>query len=406
MCVIRKHGKQTKKSYLNMAENYKYVGLFSVATTTLEPTGVQPSTTSTTKDGSPMVNNDMSKLGMKSEHSADSCTEERNAASPILKNNTSTSKGNDMPGPTIKNEHPGVDDHYKGSNVKEESDDESRFSEVDIETKIDEGEDTGAQWREVKRRRLDLSPEANMQNAEFWSVKQAHIEFTRQAFMTKTMFHLNSFVDGKKKKNQAFALFLREGVASPGFNALPTSIDVDKIAGWSYSQLRDALDSHSEWGSNQTAMWLKNALVGSFIIMRHEYGRCRFCPGRLKDENGKYIGPVYVIGIITKKVVPWSAEERDIADHKMGEFSKHYWDIHNICRVSWRRMGYKNTLKDETQKYINHVCQPTLQRICDNFGKVFAGGATSESIRSDLWDNATVPICSSEFPDKFDHADH
>jgi len=276
MSVIRKHGKQTKKSYLNMADNY--AGLFSEATTTLEPTGVQASMVSTSKDGSPMVNNDLSKLGIKSEHSADSCAEERSAASPTRENNASTSKGNDVPGPTIKNEHMGVDDLYKESNVKTESDEESRFSEVDIGTKSEEEEDTGAQWREVKRRRLDLSPEANMQNAEFWSVNRAHIEFTRQAFMAKTMFHLNSFVDGKKKKNQAFALFLREGVASPGFNALPTSIDVDKIAGWSYSQLRDALESHSEWGSNQTALWLKNASVGSFIIMRHEYGKCQFCP--------------------------------------------------------------------------------------------------------------------------------
>ena len=111
-----------------------------------------------------------------------------------------------------------------------------------------------------------------------------------------------------------------------------------------------------------------------------------------------------MIGIVTKKVIPWSGEERELADKRCSEFSNHYWDIHNVCRVSWRRMGYKKSLKEETQQYINHVCQPTLQRICDDFDKKYEGGATSESIRRDLWTNATIPIRSAdEFSDVFDH---
>lgn len=48
--------------------------------------------------------------------------------------------------------------------------------------------------------------------------------------------------------------------------------------------------------------------------------------------------------------------------------------------------------------------KPTLQRICDDFNKVFDGGATSESIRADLWNNANISIRSDEFNDVFDHS--
>ena len=149
-------------------------------------------------------------------------------------------------------------------------------------------------------------------------------------------------------------------------------------------------------------MWLKNATVGSFVIMRHEYPKCPFCPARLKDERGRYIGPVYAIGVVTRKIVPWSAEERDLADRRMGEFSRHYWGIHNVCRVSWRWMGYKRTLREATRSYLNHICQPTLACICDKATKVYEGGATAESLRRDLWSNATVPLRPEEFPDIFD----
>lgn len=357
-CVIREHGTQTKKSYLNMPEDYP--GLFA-AETKLE---VSEGAKSTTNTNNTNVVTPMSELSVKKEPSGS---------------------------------------NSNGSNVEGQSDEESRFSDVDESEADHEG---AAEWREVKRRRLDLSLAENEANTTFWSVNREHIEFTRQAFMTKSIFHLNSFVDGKKKKNQAFALFIRESVATPGFNPLPISLDIDRIAIWTYTQLRDALvKSNGDWGASQTALWLKNATVGSFVIMRHEYPKCKFCPQRLKD-NGKYIGPVYVIGVITKKIVPWSAEEQDLAENSMGEFSNHHWSIHNVCRVSWRRMGHKKALKEATQKYINHVCQPTLQRICDGLERVYAGGATSDSIRRDLWSNATIPIRSDEFTDIFDHRNH
>ena len=317
-CVIRKHGVQTKRSYLNLPEDYPE--LFS---------------------------------NVKEEASGGGGVDRTTVASTTNKVVTPTSKKR------IKNEQ-GGGNHLKGSKKYDDESDseESRFSQGCESSKEEEDEDF-EEWRNVKRRRLDLSLAANTQNNLFWSVDKSQIEFTRQAFMSKSLFHLNSFVSAAKRKNQAFALFIREGVATPGFDPLPTTVDVDLIAGWSYSQLRDMLvqSNGDSWGASQTAMWLLNARVGSFVIMRHEYPNDKFCPKRLKDENGKYIGPVYVIGVITKKVVPWSGEERDISDNKMAEFSNHHWGIHNLCRVSWKRMGYKKSLKEETQSYINHVCQ-------------------------------------------------
>ena len=256
----------------------------------------------------------------------------------------------------------------------------------------------------VKRRRLDPSLEAKLHSSDFWSVNPGHIQFSEQAFVNKAIFHLNSFIYGKKRINEGFSEFIREGVAAPGVEHLPATLDIDKIADWNVSELTDTLTTlnNSDWDASKTAKWLKNATVGSFIIMRHEYPKCPFCPKRL-IVDGKYIGPVYVIGIITKKVIPWSEEERDIAEDKLGGFSGSRWPISTVCRVSWRRMGYKKTLEKTTRDYMNHVCQPSFQQICDDPEKVFAGGATSESVRRDLWSNAIIPISSNEFPDKFIH---
>ena len=305
-----------------------------------------------------------------------------------------------MSGQSLNNEQ------FTASNLDcaadDQSDVESRFSEVD---ESDESEEDKEEWREVKRRRLDFSSEENALNAALWTVNREDIQFTKDAFLNKSLFHLNSFVNGKLKRNSAFYLVLREGIATPGFYQLPTTIEVDRIASLTHSQLKTALEKsygtlggRDTHGAGQTTMWLKDATVGSFVMMRHEYPKCKFCPRRLMNERGEYIGPLYVIGIITKKVMPWSAEERDIADNKTEEFSKHHWDLHNICRVKWKRMGYKKSLKDSTQSYINAVCQPTLARICHDFTK-----ASHQDIRRDLWMNATIRIRSDDFPDKFEH---
>lgn len=288
--------------------------------------------------------------------------------------------------------------HYLNDTVKEEqSDEESRFFQAD---ESDESEGEVEEKPEGKCRKLDSSSE-DVLNAAFWSVNQEDTQFTEESFMTKSLFHLNSFVNSGLKRNSAFNLFLREGIATPGFYPVPNEF-VNRISIWTYSQLKEELKpsipGHCKDGARQTALWLKDATVGSFILMRHEYPNCGFCPRRLKDESGEYIGPVYVLGIITKKVVPWSEEEREIADNRAAEFSKHHWEINNICRVRWEKMGYKKSLKKSTIDYINKICQPTLQRISNDVTNV-----SHQDCRRDLWTNATIPIRPDDFPEKFKH---
>ena len=258
--------------------------------------------------------------------------------------------------------------------------------------------------QELESRRLDPCLEAKLLLTDFWSVNKDHIQFDEQAFMSNPLFHLNSFVRSKNHVNEGFSELIREGIATPAFLPLPKSLDVAKIADWTYTELREELTNmnHGDWGATATATWLKKATVGSFVIMRHCYPKCKFCPKRL-FVDGSYIGPVYVIGIITKKVLPWSEEERHIADIKMADFSRNRWPIHNVCTVSWEKMGYINELKESTKKYLSKVVQPTLQQICENTGKLFDGGGTSDSIRRDLWKNAIEGISSKEFPDQFQH---
>jgi hypothetical protein len=268
--------------------------------------------------------------------------------------------------------------------------------------------------QELESRRLDPCLEAKLLLTDFWSVNKDHIQFDEQAFMTNPLFHLNSFVRSEKKIKEGFSEFIREGIGTPGFLSLPNSLDIEKIADWTHKELREELTkmNHSDWGATATATWLKKATVGSFVIMRHCYPKCKFCPKRL-FVDGSYIGPVYVIGIITKKVLPWSEEERRIADtitgaynlctvssEKMGYINELK---HNFCTVSWEKMGYINELKESTKKYLSKVVQPTLQQICENVEKRFDGGGTSDSIRRDLWKCAREKISSEQFPDQFQH---
>ena len=124
--------------------------------------------------------------------------------------------------------------------------------------------------------------------------------------------------------------------------------------------------------------------------MRHEYGQCTFCPQRLKDNNGKYVGKVYVIGVITKRVSPGSLEEKAITEVliKWGCPQRY---LYNFCLVEWKRMGMKTDLSGETQRYLNSVCVPTIARICNKTGD------KQRLIRQDLWERATMTICPNEF---------
>ena len=55
-------------------------------------------------------------------------------------------------------------------------------------------------------------------------------------------------------------------------------------------------------------------------------------------------------------------------------------------------MGRKQDLSDSTKSYMNKVCQPTIQKICDP-GKVWPRiGTDWERVREDLWYHSNIPI--------------
>ena len=240
------------------------------------------------------------------------------------------------------------------------------------------------------------------------STSDETFDFTEQAFMNNSLFHVNPFINAKKKKHVGFRPFIKEGIATVGMAKVHSSVakSVDTLT---YEQIRDTLRQEKGWDTSsngfsdgkQAPMWLKNARVGSFVIMRHQYPACKYCPKRLFDNGGKYIGSVYAIGVIKKKVPPESSEEQRIASNLIKTSSCPPKYLYNFCLVDWKRMGMKNNLSSGTQKYLNATCQSTFACICNEPGKRFSNGATSESIRQDLWENANISICSDEFSDNF-----
>ena len=136
------------------------------------------------------------------------------------------------------------------------------------------------------------------------------------------------------------------------------------------------------------------------MILRHEYNKCPFLPAKLENDQGHYIGKVYAIGVITEVVKPCSKEEKRISRELVPDLNAVFY-THSCCLVSWKKMGFKESLQQTSLNYINVVCQPTLAQILKP-GKKYSRSTTSENIRRDLWKNATVPICSSDFPEVYD----
>lgn len=232
----------------------------------------------------------------------------------------------------------------------------------------------------------------------------------RDKFMAAPLFHLNSFVSASKGHNIAFGPFIREQVATPGFAPVSPTIVGMVNQGSSYEDVWNELRLQGNAGAGvgaseatQIALWLTQANVGSYVLMRQEYKDCPFLPQRLKNNEDKYIGPVYVLGCVTKVVEPNSAEERSIA-RSLGIPLD--WNTHTFCRVNFDRMILKRNLKKSTTLYISKVCQKTLCKICPE-GKAWPNLKTdSATVRADLWDNANIPIGSNDFLDVFSAAEY
>ena len=230
--------------------------------------------------------------------------------------------------------------------------------------------------------------------------------FNEDSFMKESLFLLNSFIDGKRKYNRGFGPFIREGIATTGKDPVSADVAAQIIErDLTKKQIAELISDGqvSKSATSQVTLWLHDMKVGSFVIMRHEYENCPFLPESLKDDNGRYIGKVYVIGVITRTIQPGSEDEKKIAEERISELFLSGWNTNNFCEVSWQRMGMKDCLLEGTKKYINVSCQRTLSQICGNGKKIYRNGVTADDIRKDLWKNANIPIQPEDFPEKFEH---
>eukprot|EP00978_Attheya_sp_CCMP212_P019040 scaffold52874_cov55-Attheya_sp.AAC.1 len=229
--------------------------------------------------------------------------------------------------------------------------------------------------------------------------------FSKENFMSNStpLFHLNPFINSKVKRNKGFGPFLREQAVTIGFQRVSSQV-VDLVSNGSSKKaireeiVRSPLVDNDITEARQVAQWLIDVKVGSYIVMRHTYKECPCIPNKLKDENGVYIGPVYVIGVVTQIVEPNSAEDRTIAKQILEVEDK--WN-HSYYRVGFCKMGIMASLQPETIGYISKICQPTLQRICQGDKSWPRLGTNSKEVRTDLWTNAVMDISKDDFPDRF-----
>jgi len=276
---------------------------------------------------------------------------------------------------------------------EEDTDDDSHFSKADQESE--------AKHPSKRRKSSDDRDLSSNDEVQLLSVAD---RFTKESFMTQPIFHLNAFLSSSKKRNEGFGLFIKLGVATPCYEIVLPKI-IQQLGTLTQSQVRQALIEDEFWldweddekkrngGASQIAMWLKEATTGSFVIMRHEYKNCPHTPARLKPD-GKYMGPIYVIGMVTKVVTPWSNEETRISN-RLGASER----VSNLCLVDWKWLGRKDTLKKETRDVLVAVCQSTVTRMCIERSEPYKNGGTPESVREDLWNNAVEMIRPHEFND-------
>lgn len=255
--------------------------------------------------------------------------------------------------------------------------------------------DNDAQSRKRIRRELSTSTTKNQEQGS---------DFNMNSFVNNSLFLLNSFINSKKHINRGFGPYIQLGIATVGYKKLPPSIveymkeQGDKLC---HKKLQDKLKQVPHWAEDRcearhTAMWLTKAKVGSFIVMFHHYAKCKYCPKRL-HQNGKYIGPVYAIGVVKEHVPPLSPDE-DMIANKLIEISdcpeKYLSCFH---KVEWKMMGIKENLSASTISVFNAACVQTIANICQKSNKIYRSGGTWESVKKDLWKNATIPICSDDF---------
>lgn len=231
--------------------------------------------------------------------------------------------------------------------------------------------------------------------------------------LSAPFFHLNTFIRSQAapRQNRAFGLFLKLGIATPGFGPLkgetlelvhqqwPLTADFQeplrqRIA----SDLRTGPrinDDNPSSEAKQVALWKTHCLPGAFVMCRHAYRENPFLPAALKKHNGEYGGDVYVLGRVEEMPPPQSDEDRALVsedklpDERLAALNMKRCFLHGCARVHYFALGYIDDLSAATRGYVTQVCQPTLQQILKGAKEKEAEHAR---IRKNLWECATHQI--------------
>ena len=122
------------------------------------------------------------------------------------------------------------------------------------------------------------------------------------------LFHVNSFVSARRQENVGFGPFVAAGAATIGFISVTQSfLNLrNMVPPMPMPQIREQLeeeyrnDAEDRSGVWQVWMWHTQVRIGDFILLRHEYPTCPHLPEALcENGEGDYIGPVYVLGVVT-----------------------------------------------------------------------------------------------------------
>ena len=218
-----------------------------------------------------------------------------------------------------------------------------------------------------------------------------------------SVHHVNPFLNSSKGINRGFGPFIRESRIGYGSEALSQnalgirqSILKDGFSDEKYKKLLTEIkttlkevhrydDTDANRLARKHAFYYSKLKVGDYIIMRHVYKFCPYCPDFILDECGSYpISGVYVIGQITGELI---ADTGNVFD---GEILKCWQKDYFPC--TFFAMGRMSDLHVATRKYLNKICQPTVCQLFTQVNDTLPDDHAISEARKDLWVKAKVKI--------------
>lgn len=230
--------------------------------------------------------------------------------------------------------------------------------------------------------------------------------------LDSSVFHLNTFIlsQAVPRENRAFGVFLKLGIATPGFGLLKGETLNLVQKSWPLTPdfqepLRQRIaqdlktgprinDDNPSSEAAQVALWSTHCKPGAFIVCRHAYRENPFMPAALR-RNGVYSGDVYVLGRVEAVPPPQSEADQalvsagQVSDERLAALHMRREYLHGCAKVNYFALGYIDDLSAATRGYISQVCQPTLQQILKGTKQK---AAEHTRIRKNLWDCATHRI--------------